>query len=73
MLVKKNAMLKAAEAHYQAQKAEALAVLEVYFTNPVGIGEHSNLLDEVKKWTTVLTEAEDNLKTLQVHFLKEKK
>jgi len=74
MLVKNNnALIKAAEAHYQAQRSEALAVLEVYFTNPVGIGEHSNLLDEVKKWTSALTEAEDNLKTLQAHFLQGKK
>ena len=74
MLIKdNNALLRAAEAHYQAQRAEALAVLEVYFTNSVGIGEHSNLLDEVKKWTSALTEAEDNLSTLQNHFFKGKK
>ena len=61
-------LLKAALAHYRAQRAEALATLDVYFTNSVGIGEHSNLLDEVKKWTTVLTESEENITTLQKHF-----
>lgn len=74
LFVKKdNALLNAAVAHYEAQRAEALAVLDVYFNNPVGIGEHSNLLDEVKKWVDVLSEAEDNLKTLRTHFLTEKK
>jgi putative heme iron utilization protein len=74
MLVKNdNALLVAAQAHYEAQRAEALAVLEIYFNKSVGIGEHSNLLDEVKRWTSVLTEAEDNLDTLLRHFPKGKK
>ena len=74
MLVKNdNALLKAAQAHYEAQRAEAMAVLEIYFNNSVGIGEHSNLLDEVKKWLSTLTEAEDNLETIRRHFLKGKK
>ncbi len=42
-----NNLLQAALSHYQAQKDEAIAVLEVYFENPVGIGEHSNLLQEI--------------------------
>lgn len=65
---KDNLLLKAALAHYRAQKAEALATLEVYFNNSVGVGEHSNLLDEVKKWTETLTDAEENIDTLQKHF-----
>lgn len=68
MSCKDNLLLKAALAHYRASRAEALAALEVYFTNSVGIGDHSNFLDEVKKWTEVLTEAEENISTLQKHF-----
>jgi hypothetical protein len=63
-----NLLLKAIIAHYRANKAEALAALEIYFTNSVGIGDHSSFLDEVKKWTAVLTEAEENISTLQKHF-----
>ena len=44
---------------------EAIAVLEVYFENPVGIGEHSNLLQEVLTWTEKLTDAEENIETLK--------
>ena len=65
-----NLLLRAAIAHYKSQKAEALAILQTYFLNSVGIGDHSNLLEEIKKWTAVLTEAEDNLKTLNKHFIK---
>jgi len=32
------------------------------------IGEHSDLLTEVKKWTSSLAEAEDCLETLRRHF-----
>jgi len=71
--MKNSLLLDAAIAHYESQKAEALAVLQVYFLNSVGIGDHSNLLGEIKKWTSTLTEAEDNLKTLNKHFVKEKK
>ena len=39
-----NKLLRAALSQYEAQRDEALAVLEVYFNNSVGIGEHSNLL-----------------------------
>ncbi len=60
-----NNFLQAALSHYQAQKDEAVAVLEVYFENPVGIGEHSNLLQEVLTWTEKLTDAEENIETLK--------
>nr|HIL77138.1 hypothetical protein [Rhodospirillales bacterium] len=67
---KQYSLLEAAIMHYESQKAEALATLNIYFQNPVGIGEHSNFLDEVKKWSTNLSEADDNLRALQKYFIK---
>ena len=64
-----NKLLKAALSHYEAQRDEALAVLEVYFDNPVGIGEHSNLLKEIIEWTHKLTEAEESITSLKKHFI----
>ena len=64
-----NKLLKAALSRYEAQRDEAIAVLEVYFTNPVGIGDHSNFLKEVLEWTERLTEAEENITTLHKHFI----
>jgi len=63
-----NKLLKAALSQYEAQRDEALAVLEVYFNNSVGIGDHSNLLNEITEWTQKLTEAEENIDTLKRHF-----
>ena len=63
-----NKLLQAALSKYEANRDEALAVLDVYLNNSVGIGEHSNLLEEVTKWTETLTEAEENIETLNRHF-----
>ena len=63
-----NKLLKAALSQYEAQRDEALAVLEIYFNNSVGVGEHSNLLSEITEWTQKLTEAEENIETLKRHF-----
>ena len=53
---------------YQAQKTEALAHLDILFNDAVGIGEHTDLLAEVKKWSESLSQAEENLKTLDTNF-----
>ena len=63
-----NKLLMAAIDHYQAQKTEALAHLDLLFNDAKMIGEHSDLLTEVKKWTDSLSQAEENLKTLRENF-----
>jgi hypothetical protein len=63
-----NYLRKSAISHYQAKRDEALATLEVYFQRPAGIGEHSDLLAEITKWTDVLANADDCLQTLANHF-----
>ena len=55
----------ATTSYYEARRDEALAVLELYFENSVGIGDHSNVLSEITKWTAILAEAEECLKTLE--------
>ena len=59
-----NSYVKAAHAHFTAQQAEAEAVLETYFNNSVGIGEHSDLPEEIYKWVDKLSNAEDALVVL---------
>ena len=49
-----NKLLQAALSHYEAQRDEALAVLDVYLNNSMGIGEHSNLLKEITEWSQKL-------------------
>ena len=57
-----NQLIQAAIDSYQAQRTEALAHLDILFNDAVGIGEHTDLLTEVKKWTESLSQAEKNKK-----------
>jgi hypothetical protein len=63
-----NRLYKAAVGHFEAQRDEAIATLEVYFNKAVGIGEHSELLTEINKWTERLSNANDCLGSLQDAF-----
>jgi len=65
---KMNQLIQAAIDSYQAQRTEALAHLDILFNDAVGIGEHTDLLTEVKKWTESLSQAEENLETLKRNF-----
>ena len=59
-----NKYAKASEAHFIAMKLEAEAVLDTYFNSAVGIGEHSDIPEEVNKWVERMSTAEDALETL---------
>ena len=50
---------------YASEMNEAEATLLVYFNNPVGIGEHPQHLEEMDKFVTQLTDAEDKLESLR--------
>ena len=61
-------LLAAAKRLYEAKRDESIANLEVYFTKAVGIGEHSDLQEEIRKWTDELANAIDGLNALEKHF-----
>lgn len=63
-----NRLFQAALAHYEAKKSEAIATLEVYFNKSVGVGEHSQILDEIIKWADVLAAAHDGIENLNRYF-----
>ena len=63
-----NQLIQAAIDSYQAQRTEALAHLDLLFNDATVIGEHTDLLTEVKKWTESLAQAEENLETLKRNF-----
>lgn len=53
---------------YEAEIAGAKATLATYFNSSVGIGEHSDLLEEFDKHLEALSNAEDKLEKLKKHF-----
>ena len=63
-----NKLIEAAIDNYHAQRTEAIAHLDLLFNDATMIGEHSDLLTEVKKWTESLSQAEENLQTLRNNF-----
>ena len=66
--IEMNQLIQAAIDSYQAQRTEASAHLDLLFNDATMIGEHSDLLTEVKKWTESLAQAEENLETLKRNF-----
>lgn len=65
MAYRGNVYYEALKLKYLAEIAEAKAVLDTYFKNSVGIGEHSELLPEFDKWVGKLAEAKDKLEALE--------
>jgi hypothetical protein len=56
--------IQALRAKYEAQKLEALATLEVYMKNSVGIGEHPQIMEEMDNLVKSVAEADDCLETM---------
>ena len=57
-------MIDALTLKYESEIAEAEATLLIYFSNPVGIGEHPQHLEEMDKFVEQLANAKDKLETL---------
>ena len=61
----KIGMIAALRARYEADIAEADATINIYLTNPVGIGEHPQHLEEVDKLLAKIADAKDKLEALE--------
>lgn len=63
-----NELFKTLEKKYEQKIQECKSILMIYFEKSVGIGDHSNHLEEMNKLITEMTEANDNLKMLHKTF-----
>jgi len=61
-------MIEALRKKYEADIAHAKANIEVYLNNPVGIGEHSDLVSAVDEQIDNMAHAEDKLEVLNKHY-----
>lgn len=52
-------LYNAAKSKYDAQAQEARAMLDLLFTQTVMVGEHTDILKEIDKWTKILAESLD--------------
>jgi hypothetical protein len=53
---------------YKAEMLEAEATLLVYFSNPVGIGEHPQHIEEMDKLVEKIANAQDKLETIEKFY-----
>lgn len=56
-----NQFLNALILSYEAQKATAIAELSVLMQSPVGIGDHTNIVSDMKQKVKEIAEADDCL------------
>ncbi len=55
-------------ANCKAERLEALATLDVYMSNPVGIGEHPQIVEEAMKQLEKLANADGMIDALQGQY-----
>ena len=53
---------------YESEIAKAKANIEVYLSNPAGIGEHPDLAAAIDSQIDVIAHAEDKLDVIMKHF-----
>ena len=67
-MTNQNIMYDALKSHFEAQQKKAIATLGVYFSHPVGIGEHPQIIDVMIEQTKSLSEAIGCLDVLRTTF-----
>ena len=60
----RQVIVDALEKKYEAKMAEAEANIKVYMENPVGVGEHPNIVEEVEKQMQIIKESKEMLDEL---------
>ena len=63
-------LLKALLAHAQGDIAKHKANVEVYLTNPVGIGEHSNVVEAIEEELNMIAKYQDQIEFIQKNFMR---
>jgi len=61
-------IIKALLAHAQGDIAKHKANVEVYLTNPVGIGEHSNVLEAIEEELNMIAKYQDQIDVIHKYF-----
>ena len=61
-------LFNATLAKLSADRDEALAVLEMLFNRSVGLGDHTNVVEEITKWSGKLADATGTIQVLSQTF-----
>ena len=64
----RDQLLSALLAHANGEIAMHKANVEVYLTNPAGIGEHSNVLEAIEQELNMIAKYQDQIDVIQKYF-----
>ena len=62
-------LIRATLSKFEADRQEALAVIELFLNHPVGVAEHPTVIEELVKATERLASAEESMEALKRSFL----
>ena len=63
-MVAKAYILEAVMSHYTAERDKALANIKIHINNPVGVGEHPKIVEDVIELVHKASEAKDAMDML---------
>ena len=66
----RDQLIKALLAHAQGDIQKHVANVEVYLTNPAGIGEHSNIVEAIEQEINEIAKYPDQIDIINKYFKK---
>ena len=63
-------LIRALLAHAQGDIQKHVANVEVYLTNPVGIGEHSDITEAIETELNIIAKYQDQIDVISKYFKK---
>ena len=64
----RDQLIKALLAHAQGDIQKHVANVEVYLNNPVGIGEHSNVVEAMEEELNTIAKYQDQIDVINKYF-----
>jgi len=64
----KETIIKSLLRHAEGHIEKHCANIEIYLTNPAGIGEHSDILEAIQKELAIIAQYEDEINILRKYF-----
>ena len=64
----RDQIIKALLAHAQGDIEKHKANVEIYLTNPAGIGEHSDIMEAIETELNMIAKYQDQIDVIQKYF-----
>ena len=64
----RDKLIKALLAHAQGDIQKHLANVEVYLSNPAGIGEHSDITEAIETELNIIAKYQDQVEVINTYF-----